>query len=90
MWKLSVNHLPYDKHVLKYNSRSTGYSIMLILQIMDSINVSQDKGWYIYCVIEKLLAESTTEKCSISQFLSPSWRCLIHLENVDSTKFNLQ
>lgn len=38
---------------------------MLILQIMDSINVSQDKGWYIYCVIEKLLAESTTEKCSI-------------------------
>lgn len=47
MWKLSVNHLPYDKHFLKYNSRSTGYSIMLILQIMDSINVSQDKGLYI-------------------------------------------
>lgn len=59
--------------------------------MMDSINVSQDKGWYIYCVTEKLLAESTTEKCSIPQFPCPSWRCLIHLESVDSTKLvNLQ
>lgn len=39
---------------------------------MDSINVSQDKGWYIYCVIEKLLAESTTEKLLSVQYSSIS------------------